>query len=62
MKNKQPTPLQASFWLTLEERVWLAVILAIALFGLTVRYFYLKNTKATVYTPAEIEETESTKK
>jgi len=53
-----PSPLQASFWLTLEERIWLAVILAIGLLGLTVRYFYLKSRTAQVYTPPGIEITE----
>lgn len=59
MSNKQPTPLQASFWLTDQEKVYILVICTIFLIGLVARYYYLKNDKAAVYTPAGIEEMEN---
>ena len=61
MKEKEPTPLQASFWLTNQEQGYILVICAIFLTGLAARFFYLKNEAAEVYTPAGIEEPEKEK-
>lgn len=58
MKDKQPTPLQASFWLTNQEKTYMLVLCAVLLVGLIARYFYLKNEKAEVYTPPGIEKPE----
>ena len=58
MPDKNPSPLQASFWLTGQEKRYILVICALALLGSVARYFYLKNEKPEVYTPAGIEETE----
>ncbi len=59
MKEKEPTPLQASFWLTNQEQRDILVICAIFLIGLIARYLYLKNEMPEVYTPAGIEESET---
>jgi hypothetical protein len=59
MIEKQPTPLQASFWLTSQEKVYILVICALFLLGVAARYFYLKKETVTVYTPAGIETTEN---
>ena len=58
MNSKPPTPLQASFWLTREERGYILVIFAIFLVGIVARYFYLKYETSKVYTPEGIEEME----
>ena len=58
MNDKQPTPLQASFWLTNQEKTYILVVCAVFLVGLVARYFYLKNEKAEVYTRSGIEEVE----
>lgn len=58
MKNKPPTPLQASFWLTDEEKNYIVAVCAIFLLGLVARYFYLKNETPEVYTPIGIENVE----
>jgi hypothetical protein len=58
MTEKQPTPLQASFWLTHQEKTYILIICALFLLGLAARHFYLKNETTTVYTPAGIEEVE----
>lgn len=56
MKDKEPTPLQASFWLTSQEQGYILVVCAIFLVGLAARYFYLKNETPEAYTPVGIEE------
>ena len=58
MPDKTPSPLQASFWLTEQERHYILVICALALLGIAARYFYLKNETPGVYTPAGIEKAE----
>jgi hypothetical protein len=58
MIKKRPTPLQASFWLTSQEKTYILIICALFLVGLTARYFYLKNEIPKVYTPAGIEQVE----
>ncbi len=58
MAEKKPSPLQASFWLTHQEKTAVLVVCAIALIGLAARHFYLKNAEAKVYTPAGIETVE----
>jgi len=59
MGNEQPTPLQASFWLTNQEKGYVLVVCAILLVGIVARYFYLKNEAPEVYTPTGIEQVES---
>lgn len=54
MPDKNPSPLQASFWLTRQERRYILIICALALLGIAARYFYLKYEKPKVYTPAGI--------
>jgi hypothetical protein len=58
MADKKPSPLQAGFWLTEQERRSILVICTLFLIGLVARYLYLKNETSTVYTPAGIEEME----
>lgn len=58
MKSRIPSALQASFGLTRQERKSLLIILALLLFGIITRHFYLKNEPLQVYTPAEIEDVE----
>ena len=58
MPNEKPTPLQASFWLTEQEKRYILVVCSLFLLGLAARYFYLKNEVPEVYTPAGIEEME----
>ncbi len=56
MPNKTPSLLQASFWLTGQEKRYILVICALALLGIAARYFYLKNEKPEAYAPPGIEE------
>jgi hypothetical protein len=56
MNEKKPSPFQASFMLTDQEKIYILAICAIFLIGIAARYFYLKNETAKVYTPAGIEE------
>jgi len=58
VNSEPPTPLQASFWLTNEEKVYILAIFAIFLVGIVARYFYLKHETPTAYTPEGIEKTE----
>ena len=58
MSNKKISPLQASFWLSEQEKRYILVICAIFLLGLIARYFYLKNEKLGLYTPPDLEQTE----
>ena len=58
MADKKPSPLQASFWLTEQEKRSILVICALFLVGVAARYFHLKNETSTVYTPAGIEKVE----
>jgi len=58
MNSEQPTPLQASFWLTHQEKIYIMVVCTIFLIGLVSRYFSLKNEGPEVYVPAGLEEVE----
>ncbi len=55
MVEKKPSPLQASFWLTDQEKRYILVICALLFIGLATRYFYLKNEKPEVFMPAGVE-------
>lgn len=44
MSKRIPTPLQASFWITAEERRYLLVIITILVIGSIVRYVYFRKT------------------
>ena len=57
MADKNPSPLQASFWLTKEEKRYILVICALFLIGVVARYIYLRNEIGKSYQPAGIEET-----
>jgi len=59
MRDKAPTPLQASFWLTKEEKGYILVICTIFLVGIAARYYYLKNESPKAYTPEGIEEVDT---
>ncbi|HEY5653981.1 MAG TPA: hypothetical protein VIR63_06405 [Pontiella sp.] len=54
--KQSPSPLQACFLLTEQEKRYILVVCALFLLGLAVRYFYLKNETLKVYTPAEVEQ------
>jgi len=58
MADKQPSPLQAAFRLTRQERVYLFAVCALVFIGLAARWFYLKTGESGVYTPAGMERTE----
>jgi hypothetical protein len=57
MPDKKPTPLQASYWLTKQEKHYVLILCALALLGIAARFFYLKYEKPKVYTPAGIGKT-----
>jgi len=58
MAKRKPSPLQAGFWLTDQEKRYILVICAIFLLGLVARYWYLKNDKPREYRPGGIEKME----
>lgn len=58
MANKSPSPLQASFWLSDQEKRYILVICAVFLLGLFARYWYLKHEKPEEYSPAGLEKSE----
>lgn len=58
MANKKTSPLQASFWLTEQEKRYIIIICAIFMLGLIARYWYLKQDKPEVYEPAGLEKVE----
>jgi len=58
MANKKPSPLQASFWLSEQEKRYLLVICGIFLLGLIARYWYQTNEEPVAYTPKGIEKLE----
>ena len=55
MANRKPSPLQASFWLTEQEKRYILVICAIFLLGLIARYWALKRDEPKEYVPKGIE-------
>jgi hypothetical protein len=59
MNSKPPTPLQAGFWLTDEEKGYILTLFAIFLVGVVARYFYLKHETPKAYTPEGIKKTET---
>ena len=58
MAAKKPTPLQASFWLTEEEKRYILIICAVFLLGLAARYWYLKQDTPEEYQPEGLENPE----
>ena len=58
MANKKISPLQASFWLSEQEKRYIQVICAIFLLGLIARYYYMKNEQSEIHTPRDSEQTE----
>ena len=50
--------MQASFWLSEQEKRYILVICAIFLLGLVARYWYQKNETPHAYTPKGIEKVE----
>lgn len=55
MAEENPTPLQASFWLTDEEKRYVLVIFTLLFIGLVARYLHSKNRAPEPYIPAGIE-------
>ncbi|VGO22170.1 hypothetical protein SCARR_04252 [Pontiella sulfatireligans] len=60
MAENLPSPLQAGFKLTNQEKKYILVICSLFLVGIVARYLYLKNRNPAVYTPAGIEKMEPT--
>jgi hypothetical protein len=58
MPERNPTPWQAGFWLTDQEKRGILVICALLLLGVAARYFYLKHEKPMPCTPAGMENPE----
>ena len=59
MANKTPSPLQASFWLTHQEKRYIWVICALLLLGITARFYYLQNETPEVYVPEGVDAAEN---
>jgi hypothetical protein len=58
MANKKISPLQASFWLSDQEKRYILVVCAVFLLGLIARYYYLHNETPEGYIPPGAEQTE----
>ena len=58
MANKKISPLQASFWLSEQEKRYILVVCAIFLLGLVARYYYLKHENSEAYAPPGLEQKE----
>ena len=58
MADKKPSPLEAGFWLTAQEKRYIMIICALFLLGVVARYLFLKNQQPEVYTPADVEQPE----
>ncbi len=58
MAKNKPSPLQAGFWLSDQEKQYILVICAIFLLGLIARYWYLKHDTPETYSPAGLEKVE----
>jgi hypothetical protein len=58
MAKNKPTPLQAGFWLTEQEKRYILVICAVFLLGLMARYWYLKQDKPREFSPPGVEKSE----
>jgi hypothetical protein len=58
MENKKISPLQASFWLSEQEKRYILIVCAVFLLGLIARYYYLKHETAEVYALPDAEQTE----
>ena len=58
MNIEKPTPLQAGFWLTVQERRYILIICALFFIGLAFRYYHLKQQQPEKITAADIGITE----
>ena len=58
MAYKTPSPLQASFWLTHQEKRYILVLCALSLLGIAARFYYLSNETPVIYTPEGIDAAE----
>jgi hypothetical protein len=58
MSKKKISPLQASFWLSDQEKRYILVICAVFLLGLVARYCYLKSETPEGRAPAGAEQKE----
>jgi hypothetical protein len=58
MADKKPSPLQASFWFTEQEKRYILVIAALFLLGLAARFYFMKTEQPEIYTPEGIEKLE----
>ncbi|WP_372798197.1 hypothetical protein [Pontiella sp.] len=45
MEEKTPSPLQAAFWLSKQERLYILIICVLFLLGVGARILYLNNRK-----------------
>jgi hypothetical protein len=55
MREKNPGPLRAGFWLNSQEKGYILVVCLMALIGLAVRYFYLKSEQPEPCMPPGVE-------
>ena len=58
MANKKISPLQASFWLSEQEKRYILVVCAIFLLGLLARSYYLNHQNSEAYEPPGLEHRE----
>jgi hypothetical protein len=54
MNIKKPGPLQAGFWLTVQERRYILIICALFFIGLAARYYHLTHQQPDKVTAADI--------
>jgi hypothetical protein len=51
MANKKISPLQASFWLSEQEKRYILVVCALFLLGMISRHYYMKHQLTAAYAP-----------
>jgi len=58
MSADKPSPLQAGFWLTVQERRYILIICALLFIGLVARYYHLRHETLGEEIPAGIAQME----